>query len=195
MAEAEKEKEPEVEIKPSGGKKKLIIIILAALLLLGGGGGAAFFFLAGGDEKKAEDGHGAKADEHGAKADEHAAEEDHGDKTPEEIAAEKEAFYIKLPRAFMFNAHGQTRDRLVQIKVTLLVRGPANEALAKQHAPLAEGALLKVFSSASVEQITTIEGKQKLKKDALSAVQSALKEITGGKTVVERVLFTGFVMQ
>lgn len=187
MAEADNDKDQEVQVAPKSGKKKLIIIILAALILLGGGGGAAFFFLMGGEEKKAEEGHGDKKE---AAADEHAS-----DKTPEELALEKEAFYIALPRSFMFNAHGQTRDRLVQIKVKFLVRGPENEALAKQHAPLAEGALLKVFSAATVEQLTTVEGKQKLKKDALAAVQSSLKEITGGKTVIERVLFTGFVMQ
>lgn len=186
-AENEKDKDQEVQVAPKSGKKKLIIIILAALIVLGGGGGAAFFFLMGGKDKAADA-------EHGDKKAEHAAPEDEG-KTPEQIAAEKEAFYIALPRSFMFNAHGQTRDRLVQIKVKFLVRGPENEALAKQHAPLAEGALLKVFSAATVEQLTTVEGKQKLKKDALAAVQSSLKEITGGKTVIERVLFTGFVMQ
>ena len=95
--------EQELEIKPKGSKKKLIIIILAALLLLGGGGGAAWFFLfSGGDEAHAE-----KKD----------GEEAGSDKTPEQLAVEKEAFYVGLPRAFIFNAHGSTRDRLVQIKV------------------------------------------------------------------------------
>lgn len=167
--------EQELEIKPKGGKKKLIIIIAAAVLLLGGGGGAAWFFLFSGDK-------------------EHKAENGEPEKTPEQLAAEKEAFYVALPRAFIFNAHGQTRDRLVQIKVKLLVRGPENEALAKQHSPLIEGTLLRVFSYSTVEQLTTVEGKVKLRKDAIDAVTKNLQELTG-KPVVEQILFTGFVMQ
>jgi flagellar FliL protein len=173
--------EQELEIKPKGSKKKLIIIIVAALLLLGGGGGAAWFFLFSGGDKE----HAEKKDGEEAAA---------SDKTPEELAAEKEAFYVALPRAFIFNAHGSTRDRLVQIKVKLLVRGPENEALAKQHAPLVEGTLLKIFSASTVEQLTTVEGKAKLRADASEAVTKTLKEITG-KPVVEQILFIGFVMQ
>lgn len=171
--------EQELEIKPKGGKKKLIIIIVAALLLLGGGGGAAWFFLFSGDKAA----HGENKDG-----------ETTSDKTPEQLAAEKEAFYVGFPRAFLFNAHGSTRDRLVQIKVKLQVRGPENEALAKQHTPLVEGILLKVFSAATVEQLTTVEGKTKLRKDAADAVTKALQALTG-KPVVEQILFIGFVMQ
>lgn len=171
--------EQELEIKPKGSKKKLIIIIVAAVLLLGGGGGAAWFFLFSGGDKA-----------HGEQKDGEAS----SDKTPEQLAAEKEAFYVGLPRAFIFNAHGSTRDRLVQIKVKLLVRGPENEALAKQHSPLVEGTLLKVFSAATVEQLTTVEGKAKLRKDAADEVTKALQELTG-KPVVEQILFIGFVMQ
>lgn len=177
--------EQELEIKPKGGKKKLIVIILAALLVLGGGGGAAWFFLFANKDDAAK-----KEGEHGAES-EHAAE---SDKTPEELEAEKKAFYIKLPRSFVFNAVGQVRDRLVQIKVTLLVRGPENEALAKQHSPLIEGTLLQVFSHATVEQLTSAEGKQKLKEDANQEVKKVLNDIAK-KEVVDEILFTGFVMQ
>ncbi len=95
--------EQELEIKPKGSKKKLIIIILAALLLLGGGGGAAWFFLfSGGDEAHAE-----KKD----------GEEAGSDKTPEQLAVEKEAFYVGLPRAFIFNAHAQPEIGLFRSKL------------------------------------------------------------------------------
>jgi flagellar FliL protein len=170
----------ELEIKPKGSKKKLIIIILAAVLILGAGGGAAWFFLfSGGDSAHAENKDGKPAEP---------------EKTPEQLAAEKEAFYIKFPRAFLFNAHGSARDRLVQIKVALLVHGPENEALAKQHEPLIEGTLLKIFSTATVEQLVTVEGKTKLRKDSVDVVTKTLQELTG-KPVVDQVLFIGFVMQ
>ncbi len=168
--------EPELEIKPKAGKKKLIIMLLAAVVLLGAIGGGAWFFLFSGGDKEA--GHGAE----------------HPEQTEEQLAAEKEAFYIRLPRAFVFNATGNVRDRLVQIKAVVLARGPENEALAKQHSPLIEGALLRIFSRATVEQLSTVEGKQKLKADAVAEVTKTLKDVTG-KPVIEQVLFIGFVMQ
>ncbi len=82
----------------------------------------------------------------------------------------------------------------MQIKVQLLVRGTANEELAKLHIPLIEGTLLSVFSSASVEELSTQEGKDRIRENSLIETQKALKEITG-KVVVEKILFTGFVMQ
>ena len=40
------------------------------------------------------------------------------------------ALYVAMPRPFVFNVPGSGRDRLVQIKVQLLVRGSDNEELA-----------------------------------------------------------------
>ncbi|SIR08576.1 flagellar FliL protein [Aeromonas sp. RU39B] len=158
-----------------GGKKKLIIIVALAVILLGGGGGAAWFFLGGGGEKPTE---AKEAEAEPAKPD------------PKTLAP----LYVAMPRPFVFNVAGKTRDRLVQIKVDLLVRGNPNEALAKQHIPLIEGTLLRVFSAATAEQLVTFEGKEKLRKDSLDECQKVLTELTK-ESVVDQVLFTGFVMQ
>lgn len=168
--------EEQLEIKPQGGKKKLIIIIAAALvLLLAIGGGAAFFLLGHSKDEKSKD----------------------GGKTEEEKAAEaaaKMALYVVMPRPFVFNVEAKPRNHLVQIKVALLVRGPANEALAKLHSPLIEGALFGVFSAAPFEQLTKVDGRESLKKDGLAAAKQALRAVTE-QDVIERVLFTDFVMQ
>lgn len=166
----------ELKVEGSGGGKKklLIIIILAAVIILGGGGAAAFFLLSGGDDD-------AQA---AAQA-----------KVTEEAALSKEpALYVGMPRPFVFNVTGGTRDRLVQIKVQLLVRGNENEELAQKNIPLIEGTLLRTFSSATVDQLSTPQGKDEIRDKALADVQTALKELTG-KSVIEKVLFTGFVMQ
>ncbi|MFC3912180.1 flagellar basal body-associated protein FliL [Pseudaeromonas sharmana] len=168
--------EQQLELKPQTGKKKLLIIIVLAVLVLIGGGVGAWLMLAGGD-KPAEGEHGAQTEE------EKAAE-----------AAAKMALYVVLPRPFVFNVEAKPRYRLVQIKVALMVRGPANEALAKLHTPLVEGALFKVFSMATSEQLARVEGRKKLKTDALVAVKQALHGVAD-ENVVEQVLFTGFVMQ
>ena len=64
----------------------------------------------------------------------------------------------------------------------------------KTHIPLIEGTLLQTFSASNADDLVTEPGKIELRDNALEAVQNALKDIAGGE-VVERVLFTDFVMQ
>ncbi|CAG8998381.1 MAG: hypothetical protein CENE_00327 [Candidatus Celerinatantimonas neptuna] len=156
-----------------GGKKKLIIIIVLALVVLLGGGAAAYFLLFSSSPEPAT-----------------ATEQ----VQTEEAPSKEPAFYVGMPRPFVFNVTGDTRDRLVQIKVQLMVRGSDNESLAKKNIPLIEGTLLSTFSAATVTQLSTPEGKEHLRTQALDNTRKALKELTG-KSVIEKVLFTGFVMQ
>jgi len=165
-----------------GGSKKMLIIIIAVVVLLAGGGGA-FFFLSGGEEPVNES--VALEDE---AANEEVSEEDDADV---EIG---DAFYVGMPRPFVFNVSGYGRDRLVQIKVQLLVRGGDDDTAARKHIPLIEDTLLQVFSGANAEKLSTFIGKQALRQDALEAVQKAMEPIVG-KPLVEKVLFIGFVMQ
>ncbi|MEC6832357.1 flagellar basal body-associated protein FliL [Photobacterium toruni] len=111
-----------------------------------------------------------------------------------QTALKMSAYYIVLPEPFIFNVSGQERDRVVQIKVQLMVRGEHNEALAKKHVPLVESVLLQTFSATTVEQLRQPQGREQLRQLALTAVQATMNKMTN-MPVVERVLFTGFVMQ
>ncbi|GGF52556.1 flagellar basal body-associated protein FliL [Alteromonas lipolytica] len=173
----------ELQIEETGGKKsKLMLIIIIAVVLIGGGGAAYFFLFAGGDEPAA--------------AEELAAAGGEGAPAPvaETNASVGTALYVAMPRPIVFNVPGSGRDRLVQIKVQLMVRGTDNEEKAKTHIPLIEGTLLQTFSASNADDLVTEPGKIELRDNALEAVQNALKDIAGGE-VVERVLFTDFVMQ
>ena len=75
-----------------------------------------------------------------------------------------------------------------------MVRGDSNESTASQHIPLIESTLLQTFGAATVEQLRTSHGRVDLRQQALAAIQDAMMKVTG-QQVVERVLFTGFVMQ
>ncbi|MCE2571510.1 flagellar basal body-associated protein FliL [Motilimonas eburnea] len=172
MAEAENENLELNENK--GGKGKLIIIIVAVVVLLAGGGGAAFFLM-GSDEP-------AQSETTEAEA------------KPQVDTSTLRAVYVGMPRPFVFNVAGDVRDRLVQIKVQLMVRGTENENHAKAHIPLIEGTLLSVFSSATEEELRTEVGKTEIRKKSLQAVQKAMNEVASAP-VVEAVLFTGFVLQ
>lgn len=171
--------EEELKMEEGGKKRKLIIIILAVVVLLAGGGGA-YFFLMGDDapEMPAADGEPMVQGEEGASA----------------VVKTGTALYVAMPRPFVFNVPGSTRDRLVEIKVQLMMRGSDNEEQAKMHIPLIEGTLLKIFSTANADDLVTEAGKIAIRDSALKEVQKTMVDVSGNQTV-EEVLFTGFVMQ
>ncbi|QCU76040.1 flagellar basal body-associated protein FliL [Pseudoalteromonas distincta] len=171
--------EASLEIEETGkSKKKLIIIILAVLVIVGGAAG--YFFMSGS---------GASVE---SLDEETAISTDAAE--PTDSAEIGSALYVAMPRPFVFNVPGSSRDRIVQIKVQLLVRGEVNEETAKKHIPLIEGTLLSVFSTTTADELSTSTGKETLRFSALEKVQAALNDVEGSK-VIERVLFTGFVMQ
>ncbi|GAA0452846.1 flagellar basal body-associated protein FliL [Aeromonas salmonicida] len=155
----------------AGKKKKLIMIIALAVIVLAGGGAGAWFMLSGSDKPAAD------------------AAAEGADAKPKDTAP-KPSLYVGMPRPFVFNVSGGQRDRLVQ----LMVRGTADENLAKQNILLIEGTLLRIFSAATSEQLMTFEGKEKLRKDSLEECRRVLGDLVSSP-VIEQVLFTGFVMQ
>jgi flagellar FliL protein len=177
--------EKELEMESPGKKKKLIIIIAIVLVLIGGGGAAAFFMLGGEDEVSQAELDAAL--DSGTDSSEMTA-------TSESSAELGSALYIPMPRPFRFNVPGAARDRFVEIRVQLLVRGSDNEEAAKKHIPLIESTLLAVFSQSNADDLATSAGKTSLKQKSLSEVHRMMTEVEGTK-IVEKVLFTGFVMQ
>ena len=175
--------EKELELDNSGKKKKLIIIIaIVAILLVGG---AAAFFMLGGEDEVSQAELDAALDS--GSTSEVAATGD----TNAELGS---ALYVPMPRPFRFNVPGAARDRFVEIRVQLLVRGSDNEEAAKKHVPLIESTLLAVFSQSYADDLATSAGKTSLKQKSLAEVHKIMTEVEGSK-IVEKVLFTGFVMQ
>ncbi|WP_282248805.1 flagellar basal body-associated protein FliL [Vibrio campbellii] len=153
------------------GKSKLLIIIIAVVVLLLGGGAAAFFLM-GSDEP---------------------AQAAQAEQTQAQTAAAPIA-YVNIAQPFIFNVTGDRRDRLVQIKAQLMVRGSENEQLARYHSPLIESSLLSTFASATVEQLRSPIGRVELRDRASDDIKAALNAAVG-KPVIEKVLFTDFVIQ
>jgi len=170
--------EKDLVITEGTGKKKFIFIFIGGALALVIGALAFFYFLGGSDTPVAEESGGTTQNADGGKG-------------PD---AGGTALYVPLPRPFVFNVPGASRDRMVQIKVQLLVRGANNETLAMRHIPLIEGSLLETFSAGNADELVTVAGRDALKNKALSDLQQALLEVVGS-VVVDEVLFTGFVMQ
>ncbi|WP_260259513.1 flagellar basal body-associated protein FliL [Vibrio intestinalis] len=161
----------ELDNEAPKGKNKLIIIIAAVVVLLVVGGGAAFFLM-GSSEPSAEE------------------------LAASQTAATVEApvSYVNIAQPFLFNVTGDSKDRLVQIKVQLMVRGSNNENLARYHSPLIESSLLATFASATVDQLRSATGRVELRDKATQDIQASLTRAVG-EPVIERVLFTDFVIQ
>ncbi|TKB58237.1 flagellar basal body-associated FliL family protein [Ferrimonas aestuarii] len=124
--------------------------------------------------------------------DEASVEQDQVDLTTQVTIGD--ALYVSLPRPFLFNLPSDKRSYLVQINVQIQVRGIEAQDLVKKHIPLVEDSLLSTFSSADAAKLQSREGKNELRSLALTNVQSILSGVTG-KPLVEKILFTGFVMQ
>lgn len=177
MAE-ENEEQQEQQAEAGSNKKKLLIVggSVAAVIII-----ALVIWLVMGDGDSAEATAGSEA----------------GNTVAIDTSAAPQvgnALYVGMPRPFVFIVPGDARERTVQIKVQLMVRGEDNEELAKRHIPLIEGTLHQVFSSSTAEELKTVEGKEKLRELALREVQSALEKVAG-RGLVEQVLFTSMVMQ
>ncbi|MEC7307878.1 flagellar basal body-associated protein FliL [Vibrio sp. 10N.261.51.F11] len=153
------------------GKSKLLIIIVAVVVLLLGVGGALFFFLGSDDS----------------------ASESQSQPTTAVVAAEP-VMYVNIPQPFLFNVTGDKKDRLVQIKAQLMVRGSKNEDLARYHSPLVESTLLATFASATVDQLRSPTGRVELRNKATEDIKASLAQAVG-QPVIEKVLFTDFVIQ
>jgi len=181
------DKEKELEMEDTGGKKKKMIIIIAAVVVLVAGGAGAFLFFGGGSSD-------TNAEISSSLDDDGSGDADDDAKGDANTASMGTALYVPMPRPFRFNIPGAARDRLVEIKVQLLVRGADNEETAKKHVPLVESTLLQVFSQSNADDLATSAGKESLKQKSLTEVQKVFREIESDK-IVEKVLFTGFVMQ
>ena len=98
---------------PGQKKSKLLIIIIAVVVLLLAIGAAVFFFMGSSDDASESKSQSATA-----------------------VVAVEPVMYVNIPQPFLFNVTGDKKDRLVQIKAQLMVRGSKNEDLARYHSPL-----------------------------------------------------------
>ena len=167
----------EEEVQPEGGgknKKKLFIIIGVVAVLLIVNVVAMFFIVQAmkGDEKTA------------------TAEMEAQQAAP----VNAKPHYVSLNPPFVVNFEDQSLVRFLQVTVEVMTRDPAMVAEIEHHMPRIRNSLVLLFSSQNYQTLSTREGKVQIRKQALTEVQSILKERTG-KPGVEEIYFTSFVMQ
>jgi flagellar FliL protein len=116
------------------------------------------------------------------------------DSSPSPPKTNTPAQYLPLDPSFIVNFEDQGVLRYLQIGVTVMSRDTAViEAVANNMPPIRNN-LIMLFASQSYANLGSTEGKEKLRNQALEAIQSILhKEI--GRPGIEAIYFTNFVMQ
>lgn len=192
---ADKEKEHE-EQAPEGGEKKksnlLLIIIIVVLVLVLVIGGVVAALMLGNHDAEAEAGKGAKTE---AAAGEHAAEGDAADAGHGEEAAhgggEMTEVGLMYPLdIFTVNLLSESGRRYLKVEMNLEIEGEELSPELEQKKPVFRDIIIRILSSKSLEEISTIKGKEKLKEQIVSELNTRLKD---GK--VKNVYFTDFVVQ
>lgn len=166
-AKAEKGGKAEAPAEKKGSKLPLILAVV--VLLLGGGGAGAWFMLKGGDKAKAE-----------------AAAHD------EPKAA---AVYVPLDPPFTVNFEQVSNARFLQVAVQLMTRDPKAVEEVKTHMPAIRNDLLLLFGQQTAAGLSSIEGKEKLRTEALETVRATLGHEGIKPEAIEGLYFTTLVMQ
>jgi flagellar FliL protein len=154
-----------VESKPKG-KSKLLLIIVAAVVVLGGGGAAALWF---------------KGSTHKAEA--------------AKPAVVVPPVYLALDPPFVVNFESEQAVRFLQVSVQLMSRDPATIELLKANDPVLRNDLLLLLGNQKYSVVSTREGKEALRNEALADARKVLSTAGGTPEKLEAVYFTSFVMQ
>lgn len=167
MAESESE-DLDLDAKPASNKKLIIIMAVVGLLVVGVSIGLTIWLLSG-DSKGGEE----------------------GAATEETV---KKAEYLPLETMVVNFADGRMA-RYLQVDIQLMAYNPEVLKAAEENMPVIRNDILVLLGSQTYEQMSTREGKEKLRQQILEAVNRILKQQAGEKKGVEAVYFTNFVMQ
>lgn len=194
-----------------GGNKKLILIVLVAVLVSVGAAVGGTMLLLGGKDKEVAAKHG---DEEGDEGGEHGDEEEEGDDEEEEDEEEEDEesaegggghgeggggpAYVSLEPAFVVNFQDtKKRTKFLKAEISVVAKTPKAQEALTLHMPAVRNSLVMLLSRQVYEELSTNEGKEKLRLEALDAVKAVIKEQTSKKTAkaVKDLYFSSLVMQ
>lgn len=178
------------------GKSKLIIIIAAAVIALGAAGGGAWFFMhKGADEEAVADADEGKHDAKDAKAEKGKSKKDKNGKKRKDAEPKLPAIYVEFAPPFVVNFDAKGVMRFLQVSIQVMTRDRETSEMIKQHDPKIRNNMLLLLGSQTHDTISTVEGKEALRKQALATIAKIVTEEGGEAKKVEDLYFTSFVMQ
>ncbi|MDT8370528.1 MAG: flagellar basal body-associated FliL family protein [Gammaproteobacteria bacterium] len=108
----------------------------------------------------------------------------------------KKPIYYAFPEPFTINFLRQSNDtaRYLQIKVSIMSYDQTVIDNAELNLPMLQDALLTLFTTQSLESVSSVEGRRAIQDEAASAIKTLLKQETGSDNL-EGVYFTSFILQ
>lgn len=160
--------------KKGGGLKKILLFTVVALVLIGASVGGTIAVL------------GMLKDEEPMASEDATAEDIEPPQMP--------AIYYPLKPEYIVNIDARGRRRYLRLDLTVLTREDDVIAAIETHRATVDHIVTMISGGQIFEEIQTVEGKEFLRLQLLQELQAMFeKEI--GKTGIEQVLFTNFVMQ
>lgn len=102
--------------------------------------------------------------------------------------------YVDLEPAFTLNYGDPKRTRYIQASITLRVRDSAAALDVTAHSDAIRHIIIMLFSRQPTEEIKSSAGRDDILDQALRELQDLMLKETG-RTLIDRVLFTAFVLQ
>lgn len=198
---ANKEKEHTEEVEAEGGEKKksgnlLLIIIIAVLFLIIIIGGIIAFMMMGSHDAEAEaTGTAKEASAHGdeAKSDSghaEASDGEHSDEASGHGEGSTEVGIMFPLDLFTVNLLSESGRRYLKVEMNLELEGEELAHELDTKVPLLRDIIIRILSSKSLEEISTVKGKETLKEQIISEINTRIKD---GK--IKNVYFVDFVVQ
>lgn len=183
----DKEKAPEGEEKKKSGNMLLIIIIVVLVLILVIGG-IIFALMSGNHEAEAGSSGHKEASAHGEEA---PAEGDHGTPSGESRGNISTEVGIMFPLdIFTVNLLSESGRRYLKVEMNLELEGEELALELETKKPVLRDVIIRILSGKSLEEVSTVRGKETLKEEILSDLNQRIKD---GK--IKNVYFTDFVVQ
>lgn len=107
---------------------------------------------------------------------------------------EMPASYQALEPPFVVNFEDQGAIRFLQVTVEVMTRDPKVKDAITLHMPAIRDQLIVLFSSSDYPTLSSREGKEELRQQALATLKRILDQ-NGAPDAVEGLYFTNFVMQ
>lgn len=177
MAEETDKQDGEDEAPASGGMMKKLIVAGVALALVGVGAFAGLQFMGGDAPELDDDGNPIVADE---------------EPVPE---GDGPAFYTSLAPPLVVNFKDKFGDgHVMQVSLDMMARDQATINEVREHISVIRSALILLYSGFIYEDVSTVEGKQKMLDEGLKTIRDTMKRRIG-KPAIEEIYFTGLVIQ
>lgn len=187
-AKEHEDKVPEGEETKKSSKMLLIVIIAVLVLILVIGGVIVALMSGGGEEAAASEhkeaaAHGEEKPEEG----EHAKSEKGGAHGSESLSEVGIMFPMEM---FTVNLLSESGRRYLKVEMNLELEGEELALELETKKPVLRDVIIRILSGKSLEEVSTIKGKEAVKEEILSDLNARVKD---GK--IKNVYFTDFVVQ